>query len=139
MSTLFSALLGYNPIRSLLAAIGSAGEASGQATRPALTSKQYFPHLIAAPFHHGLVVVFTAAIAMSVLGALVSLLRGRQFYYQDPVVQAPPAAQDGLAGVAPAASPQAGRQPASRPVAGGGARRGGPAPAGVRLPPADAE
>ena len=138
VSTLFSALLGYNPIRSLLQSSGALARLPAR-NAAALTSKQYFPHLIEAPFHHGLVVVFTAAIAMSVLGALVSLLRGRQFYYQDPVVQAPPAAQDGLAGVAPAASPQAGRQPASRPVAGGGARRGGPAPAGVRLPPADAE
>jgi len=49
-----------------------------------LTGKQFFPHLISGPFHHGLVIVFTAAIGMSVLGALVSLTRGRQFYYDSP-------------------------------------------------------
>jgi hypothetical protein len=48
-----------------------------------LTGKQFFPNLISAPFHHGLVIVFTAAAIMSVTGAVVSLLRGRQFYYDD--------------------------------------------------------
>src|SRR5579863_10212932 len=48
-----------------------------------LTGRQFFPHLIAAAFHHGLVIVFTAAAIMSVTGALVSLLRGKQFYYDD--------------------------------------------------------
>jgi hypothetical protein len=33
--------------------------------------------------------VFTAAAIMSVLGALVSLLRGKQFYYDDAVQPAP--------------------------------------------------
>jgi hypothetical protein len=50
----------------------------------ALTSKEYFPHLIAAPFHHGLVIVFSVAIAMSVAAAFISLLRGGQFYYDAP-------------------------------------------------------
>jgi hypothetical protein len=49
-----------------------------------LTGKQFFPHLISGPFHHGLLIVFSAAIAMSVAGALVSLLRGKQFYYDAP-------------------------------------------------------
>ena len=46
-----------------------------------LTGNQFFPHLISAPFHHGLIIVFTAAALMSVTGAVVSLLRGGQFYY----------------------------------------------------------
>ncbi len=50
-----------------------------------LTGRQFFPHLISAPFHHGLVIVFTAAAVMSLTGALVSLLRGKQFYYDDKV------------------------------------------------------
>jgi len=48
-----------------------------------LTGRQFFPHLISAPFHHGLVIVFTAAAIMSIAGALVSLLRGKQFYYDE--------------------------------------------------------
>lgn len=33
-----------------------------------------------APFHHGLVIMFTAAATMSALGPFVSLTRGRGFY-----------------------------------------------------------
>ena len=54
-----------------------------------LTGKQFFPHLISAPFHHGLVIVFTAAAIMSVTGAVVSLLRGKQFYYDEAEVPVP--------------------------------------------------
>jgi hypothetical protein len=87
VSTLFSALLGYNPIRSLL---GPSGVLDRLPARHAavLTGKQFFPHLIAGPFHHGLIIVFSAAIAMSLTGAFISLLRGRQFYHED----VPPAA-----------------------------------------------
>ena len=45
--------------------------------------------MISAPFHHGLVIVFTAAAIMSFIGALVSLLRGKQFYYTEPGAAAP--------------------------------------------------
>jgi MFS family permease len=83
VSTLFASFLGYNPIATLLRPSGVL------ATLPrrnavTLTSKQFFPHLVSGPFHHGLVIVFSTAIAMSVAGALISLLRGRQFYYDAP-------------------------------------------------------
>ncbi len=58
-----------------------------------LTGKQFFPHLISAPFHHGLIIVFGVAIAMSLLGAFVSLLRGSQFYYDAPEAAGQAAAQ----------------------------------------------
>jgi MFS family permease len=87
VSTLFSALLGYNPIRSLLKIAGVLHKLPARNVA-ALTSRQYFPHLISGPFHHGLIVVFSAAIAMSVAGALISAFRGRQFYYGDPVAGA---------------------------------------------------
>jgi hypothetical protein len=48
-----------------------------------LTGNQFFPHLIAGPFHHGLIIVFSAAALMSLTGAIVSLMRGKQFYYDD--------------------------------------------------------
>ena len=54
-----------------------------------LTGRQFFPQLISAPFHHGLVIVFTAAAIMSLTGALVSLLRGKQFYYDDKAPSVP--------------------------------------------------
>jgi hypothetical protein len=82
VSTVFAALLGYNPVQHLLQSSGVL------ATLPhrnvaVLTGRQFFPHLISGPFHHGLVIVFSAAAAMSLVGALVSLLRGRQFYYDE--------------------------------------------------------
>jgi len=83
VSTLFASFLGYNPIGSLLARARVLSKLPKHDVAT-LTSKEYFPHLISGPFHHGLAIVFGVAIAMSVLGALVSLLRGRQFYYDAP-------------------------------------------------------
>ena len=83
MSTLFASFLGYNPIGSLLRPSGVLGRLR-KPDAAVLTSKEYFPHLISGPFHHGLVIVFSVAIAMSLAGAVVSLLRGGQFYYDAP-------------------------------------------------------
>jgi MFS family permease len=83
VSTMFAALLGYNPVRNLLAPSGVLSRLPAHNVA-VLTGRQFFPHLISAPFHHGLVIVFTAAAIMSVTGALVSLLRGKQFYWEDP-------------------------------------------------------
>jgi len=88
VSTLFSALLGFNPVQNLLAPSGVLAKLPAHSVA-VLTGRQFFPELISAPFHQGLVIVFTAAAIMSVLGALVSLLRGKQFYYDDATV--PPA------------------------------------------------
>jgi MFS family permease len=82
VSTLFSALLGYNPVKSLLAPSGVLSKLPAR-NAAVLTGKQFFPQLISGPFHHGLVIVFSAAITMCVLGALISLLRGRQFIYTE--------------------------------------------------------
>jgi hypothetical protein len=82
VSTMFAALLGYNPIRNLLAPYGVLSRLPAHNVA-VLTGRQFFPHLISAPFHHGLVIVFTAAAIMSFLGAMVSLLRGRQFYFDE--------------------------------------------------------
>ena len=88
VSTMFAALLGYNPVRNLLAPSGVLSRLPAH-NAAVLTGRQFFPHLISAPFHHGLVIVFTAAAVMSVTGALVSLLRGKQFYYDDQAPSRP--------------------------------------------------
>jgi EmrB/QacA subfamily drug resistance transporter len=89
VSTLFAALLGYNPVRNLLAPSGVLSKLPAHNVA-VLTGKQFFPHLISAPFHQGLVIVFTAAAIMAVAGAVVSLLRGKQFYYDEVVVTPTP-------------------------------------------------
>ncbi|MHB0928988.1 MAG: MFS transporter [Candidatus Nanopelagicales bacterium] len=81
VAILFSSLLGFNPLATLL---GSASAAHVSASQWAvLTDRQFFPQMITAPFHDGLVVVFGMAIVMSLLGALFSALRGARFVYEE--------------------------------------------------------
>jgi len=90
VSTLFSALLGYNPVANLLGPSGVLKKLPAHNVA-VLTGKQFFPSLISGPFHHGLIIVFSAAVAMSLAGALISLLRGKQFIYDDSQPTAVPA------------------------------------------------
>jgi MFS family permease len=83
VSTLFSALLGYNPVQAMLTPSGTLAKLPAH-NAAILTGRQFFPHLISGPFHQGLIIVFSAAVGMSVLGAIISLLRGKQFYYTEP-------------------------------------------------------
>ncbi|HEX6498275.1 MAG TPA: MFS transporter [Micromonosporaceae bacterium] len=75
VGSLFAAFLGFNPLAELLGPTGVL-QSLPPANAAALTGKQFFPHLISEPFHHGLVVVFTAAAAMTVIAALASLVGG---------------------------------------------------------------
>jgi MFS family permease len=75
VSTLFAAVLGVNPIGHLLAPSGALHTVPQSAQRT-LTGREFFPHLISAPFHHGLVIVFVTAATLSVLAAVASLARG---------------------------------------------------------------
>jgi MFS family permease len=75
VSTLFAAFLGVNPIHHLLAGEGALGTLSA-ASRAVLTGKHFFPELIAAPFHDGLVVVFAVAAALAAIAGLASWQRG---------------------------------------------------------------
>jgi MFS family permease len=117
VSTLFASFLGYNPVRNLLRPSGVLNRLPARNVA-ALTGKQYFPHLISGPFHHGLIIVFSAAVAMSVLGALVSLLRGRQFYYDAPEGAAPPPLPAGQAAAQAAPGPALTSRPNAKPAAG---------------------
>jgi EmrB/QacA subfamily drug resistance transporter len=81
-SVVFSAMLGYNPVHTLLDPTGILNKLPAKNVA-VLTGHEFFPTLIEAPFHHGLEIVFAAAAIMSLAGALVSLLRGKQFYFED--------------------------------------------------------
>jgi MFS family permease len=120
VSTMFAALLGYNPVQNLLAPSGVLSRLPAHNVA-VLTGRQFFPHVISGPFHHGLVIVFTAAAVMSVTGALVSLLRGKQFYYEDKapsVVSSTIMGPNGLGPSSPAGGSPAGADgaPADSPV-----------------------
>jgi MFS family permease len=75
VSSLFGALLGINPLEHLLSSHGALHYLS-DAGRRTLTGRAYFPHLISAPFHDGLVVVFATSAALCAVAAVASLLRG---------------------------------------------------------------
>jgi MFS family permease len=75
VGTLFAAFLGYNPIAELLGT--NVLNALPPANAANLTGLEFFPRLISGPFHDGLVIVFWLAIAMAVVGALASLLKGK--------------------------------------------------------------
>ena len=48
-----------------------------------LAGKQFIPHLISGPFHHGLVIVFSTAITVLVIAVFASLLRGRRYVHNE--------------------------------------------------------
>jgi MFS family permease len=73
IAVLFAAFLGYNPLRQLLGPHLAGLPGGGKA----LTSTSYFPHLIAKPFHQGLVTAFWFAVVACVVAALASLLTAR--------------------------------------------------------------
>jgi len=74
VGTLFAAFLGFNPMGTLLgphvlAQVGAAHAAT-------LTGKTFFPNLISGPFHFGLVIAFSASVALCALAALASWWAG---------------------------------------------------------------
>jgi MFS family permease len=75
VSSLFGSLLGINPLEHLLRSHGAL-HYLGPAGRHAVTGREFFPRLISAPFHDGLVAAFGAAAALSLVAAVASLLRG---------------------------------------------------------------
>jgi MFS family permease len=76
---MFAALLGYNPIQMLLGPVLTKLPASHAAY---LTGHSFFPSLIAAPFHSGLVIAFDFAIAACLIAAVASLLRGKRYVHE---------------------------------------------------------
>ena len=80
VSIMFAALLGYNPIGTLLGP-ALAKLPAGHAAY--LTGHTFFPSLISAPFQHGLDIAFDFAIAACLVAAVASLLRGRRYVHEE--------------------------------------------------------
>ncbi len=78
VSSLFAAVLGVNPVQHVLASTGTLARLPA-ASRHALTGRTFFPHLIAVPFQHGLMVVLIVATALSLIAAVASALRGGRY------------------------------------------------------------
>ena len=115
VSVLFAALLGYNPVQTLLGPVISHLPASHAAY---LTGRSFFPALISPSFSAGLDVAFDFAIAACLIAAVASLLRGRRYVHEEEITG--PATEPAEAG------PTVGEPPGARP-AGAGAAGAGPA------------
>ena len=79
VGSLFASFLGYNPLQSLLGSQSATHVSDSQWVT--LTGKHFFPNLISQPFHHGLVIVFSMALAMALIGAVFSALRGSRYLH----------------------------------------------------------
>jgi hypothetical protein len=80
VSVMFAALLGYNPVQTLLGPVISHLPASHAAY---LTGRSFFPSLISPAFSNGLSVAFDFAIAACLVAAVASLLRGRRYVHEE--------------------------------------------------------
>jgi MFS family permease/cytidylate kinase len=78
VSMLFAAFLGYNPIQSLLGPVLGRLPPDRAAY---LTGKTFFPELISGPFMDGLHLTFSFALAMMLVAAGASWLRGKRYVY----------------------------------------------------------
>jgi MFS family permease len=81
VGSLFAAFLGFNPMKELLGPrlLGALPHAKAAY----ITGKTFFPNLIQGPFKHGLVIVFGAAVLMSLIAAAASWLRGGYYVHEE--------------------------------------------------------
>ena len=124
VSSLFAALLGYNPLgtmipQQVLAALPAA-------TAAHVTGTEFFPQLISAAFQQGLRVIFGVGFVLCLLAAAASWMRGTKYVYEEKGETVKPVA--GLEGGAVLAG-----HPAGCP----GGETGAPACLPVRVAPKD--
>jgi MFS family permease len=92
VGTLFAAFLGDNPVSSLVSQIDPQQLQPGSGVDLAtLTGRTFFPHLIAEPFRHGLTIAFGVSIAMLLIAAVASVLRGERYIHSDAMAVPEPA------------------------------------------------
>jgi hypothetical protein len=75
IGVLFASFLGYNPMQQLL---GPVLHTLPPAHAAYVVGRDFFPHLITAPFQSGLEAAFAFAIAANVIAAIASSLTGRR-------------------------------------------------------------
>jgi MFS family permease len=114
VSIMFAALLGYNPVQTLLGHVISKLPASHAAY---LTGHTFFPSLISGPFQHGLDIAFDFAIAACLIAAVASLLRGRRYVHELHGEGAAPANEPEPAAAESGSAAQSGPAAQSEPTA----------------------
>jgi MFS family permease len=113
VGVLFAALLGYNPIQTLLGPQTLAQVPAQHASY--LTGRAFFPHLITQPFQDGITVAFLFAAALCLLAALASWLRGGQYFHEDEPIAAAAPGPDPASGTGPAQAVTPATVPAADP------------------------
>jgi MFS family permease len=81
VGTLFSAFLGYNPMRTTL---GPELAHLPHSTAAYLTGHRFFPTLVSHPFASGIHAAFYFAAGCCLVAAVASWLRGGKYYYSEP-------------------------------------------------------
>jgi MFS family permease len=80
IGSLFSAFLGYNPIKQLLGPTGALQKLPAKQAAY-ITGRSFFPKLIEAPFASGLHLAFSFAAAATVIAIIASALRGKRYLH----------------------------------------------------------
>jgi MFS family permease len=80
IGSLFSAFLGYNPIRELLGPTGALQHMSARQVTY-ITGRSFFPQLIEQPFAHGMHLAFTFAAIATGIAVVASVLRPRLYLH----------------------------------------------------------
>src|ERR1700733_2522122 len=80
VSVMFAALLGYNPVQTLLGRVPAPPPPSHAAY---LAGRSFFPSLITPAFASGLSVAFDFAIVACLVAAVASVLRGGKYIHQE--------------------------------------------------------
>jgi MFS family permease len=94
---LFASFLGYNPMHELL---GPSLHALGPHRAAVLTSREFFPHLIAGPFTDGLRAAFDFAIVACLAAAAASWFRGGKYVHAGEPVRQPVESAEGEMAIA---------------------------------------
>ena len=87
IGSLFSAFLGYNPVKELLGPTGALQHLSASQAAY-VTGRSFFPKLIEQPFSHGLHLAFDFAAGATVIAVIASALRGKRYIHKvQPVAE----------------------------------------------------
>ncbi|EET90113.1 MAG: MFS transporter [Candidatus Micrarchaeales archaeon] len=79
-AAIFSAFLGYNPLKTLIPA--SVLSSLPSSTVSAITSKSFFPKIISSAFMSGMRLVFYLGALLSLVAAIASALRGPKYIHE---------------------------------------------------------
>jgi hypothetical protein len=134
IGSLFSAFLGYNPIKELLGPTGALQKLPAKQAAY-ITGRSFFPKLIEQPFASGLHLAFSFAAGATVIAIIASAMRGKRYLHiTEPLIDelAEGAVESGglfgLEPVAPAEIEPDGELSPAKATTGGGeldASRGG--------------